>query len=290
MNAKNIILFGLQSIIRVLSTLISYFAYPIVHPFRIPIQKVMNKYVYECDVEKMYKLKEGVKPYQVYLQPAFYGWLFLCGLNTNNFAGEPWWRQEDKEKWFTKFNDDEKKNPIPQTFIQHIRYFFLCWLWAGSRNAAWNFLEWALTEGQTPGGLPSVEIVKDERKVKTEAIYPPHATYISKDGKYVDNTGYKIAFPSLYDGTIAHWRYFWEGTLVMEFKTARGNKRFYSRHSSITQTPTHYITRERIWGWNWWNGMYKLHFKKKKIKRTLEFDKDYNEYVQWVNTINIQNK
>lgn len=282
MKTRHIILFGLQSAIRLISTLISYFAYPIVHPFRISIQKTMNRYVYECDVEKMYKFKEGVKAYQVYLHPAFYGWLFLCGLKTNNFAGEPWWRQEDKEKWFTQFNDDDKKQPIPQNFIEHLRFFFLCWLWAGSRNAAWNFLEWTLTEGQTPGGIASVDIIRDDRKVKTGEMYPPHATYISKDGKYVDNSGYKIAFPSLYDGTIAHWRYFWEGTLVMQFKTARGNERFYSRHASIEQTETHYVTKERIWGWNWWNGMYKLHYKNRKIKRNEEFDRDYNEYVNWL--------
>lgn len=253
------------TLFRLLLTLTSYFIYPIAYIFGTKIQNFMMPLIKKDD-KNVYQWLTDKKP--VY-HPYFILWLFLCETRYDYWIGEPWWKLKQKGKW------NLSPDVFPKDFLGKLRYFYLSYLWAGSRNAAWNALEFFCTEGQAKGGYRGRVILKG-KELKAD----PHLRWIAKNG-HVDNSGDILAFPHLCKNKKDLWKYFWEGKMLYTFETNLGNKRWNYKSAKLYVFKNYYLATERLLGWNWFNGQYIFHFKNSFRKRDEVFNKNYEDYLNW---------
>lgn len=272
---KNILIYIGIILLGLILRIVSLFVTPIAIANRKQIFIFANKRFFETPA-RIFVMRRNYVRWHLYLHPYFWLFCFTTGL-TNNYYGPDWYKKELKAKWFTDIDIEILMNGKSKTviFLDKLRYFWLCYLWMGIRNAHWAFSEWFFREGVYIEG--TMKIVKEKGPTKLPELIMPEAKFKDLDGTYRDNSGPYIRYP--YEAA-EQWQSTNEGKKLMIFKTHKGKERFYFGYCKII--PVRWLMKflviEILFGWNWWNGIPVLHNKYMFKEMDFHSVRDYQKY------------
>jgi len=270
---KSILYYVYLNIIRIVHLIISIIFYPIAFLFR----HKSNAYV------KVHG-NMGWHPLQ------WTNWFFTREGDIGDFyTGPIWYMREWKEKYFTKFIDEEMSDPIPQNLKEKFIYFLISYRWSGIRNFMWNLHRIINQEGGIWNGVPkdSIRVIKSTILIKDEDILKGAALkYIDKDGNYRDNKGTHICYPNN-QFNIPVRNCYLEGVHYGKFKTMKmiendGVERFNYSYAKVYPLPliNRLFCLEIKLGWAYYMGWQEFHMKFNFKKYDDFARKNHEEYLK----------
>ena len=271
---KNILFIIVSGLFRIIQFLISITLFPLVFLWR------HKAYSY---VEKHGNM--GWHPLQ------WCNWFFTKeGRHGDWYTGPSWYMKNVKQKYFTKYTNEYKDDPIPQNLKEKFIYFLIAYRWCAIRNFMWNLKRIIHNEGGIWAGADenSINVVIHDLKLKkphidkTNISILPSLKYVNEHNIYMNNKGPYICYPYDTNHEVALTRCSCEGVHFGWFITAKNRERFNYRKVVIKPLP--FIKRLFVWeffiGWSYMMGWLTFHFKFHFKKWDKKAKTDHENYIK----------